>query len=327
MDLKQLEAAIKALPAKHITTILKAVEKRESQIEGSLVFEERANAIEHCPRCGHQSVKWGTRNGVPRFKCKNSAVEVDGSRVCGKTFTALTGTPLARLHNKDKLIVNARCMIEGKSVRKTAAELGLSKATAFRWRHIFLHHFKSYQPAQLSGLVEADETFFLESFKGKRGGAAALGRKPKKRGTPAKKRGLSAEQIPVLVARERTAGLTLSTVITDRTAKSIGKPLLPRLAKDAELFTDGASAYYTLAKNNNIELRVVPRSKKHLTSGALHINNVNAYDQRLKGWMDRFKGVATYYLENYLAWHRWLDRNPKDGAKSFLATSLCDCGT
>ena len=57
--------------------------------------------------------------------------------------------------------------------------------------------------------------------------------------------------------------------------------------------TDGASAYRTLAKKHGNELRIVPRSVKYKTKGALHINNVNAYDQRLKGWMDRFNGVAT----------------------------------
>ena len=33
-----------------------------------------------------------------------------------------------------------------------------------------------------------------------------------------------------------------------------------------------------------------------------------AYAARLKDWMRRFNGVATRYLENYLAWHRGLDR-------------------
>ena len=35
---------------------------------------------------------------------------------------------------------------------------------------------------------------------------------------------------------------------------------------------------------------------------------MNAYDSRLKGWMYRFRGVATKYLGNYLGWHRMLDR-------------------
>ena len=39
---------------------------------------------------------------------------------------------------------------------------------------------------------------------------------------------------------------------------------------------------------------------RHKTSGAVHINNVNAYDSRLVGWMNRFKGVATKNLRTIL---------------------------
>ena len=39
-----------------------------------------------------------------------------------------------------------------------------------------------------------------------------------------------------------------------------------------------------------------------------HIQNVNAYDSRLKSWMQHFHGVATKYLESYLGWMRLLDR-------------------
>lgn len=39
-----------------------------------------------------------------------------------------------------------------------------------------------------------------------------------------------------------------------------------------------------------------------------HIQNVNAYDSRLKQWMRKFNGVATRYLESYLGWHRMIDR-------------------
>jgi len=39
-----------------------------------------------------------------------------------------------------------------------------------------------------------------------------------------------------------------------------------------------------------------------------HIQNVNAYDSRLKAWMKHFNGVATKYLESYLGWMRLLDR-------------------
>lgn len=45
-----------------------------------------------------------------------------------------------------------------------------------------------------------------------------------------------------------------------------------------------------------------------MIAGVYHIQNVNAYDSRLKQWMRRFHGVATKYLENYLGWRRWLER-------------------
>lgn len=38
-----------------------------------------------------------------------------------------------------------------------------------------------------------------------------------------------------------------------------------------------------------------------------HIQNVNNYHSRLKGWIDRFNGVATKYLDHYLSWFQYLD--------------------
>ena len=38
-----------------------------------------------------------------------------------------------------------------------------------------------------------------------------------------------------------------------------------------------------------------------------HIQNVNNYHRRLKGWMQRFNGVATKYLNNYLTWFQVLE--------------------
>jgi hypothetical protein len=45
-----------------------------------------------------------------------------------------------------------------------------------------------------------------------------------------------------------------------------------------------------------------------VVKGIFHIQNVNAYHSRLKGWMERFHGVATRYLPNHLGWRRFLER-------------------
>lgn len=61
----------------------------------------------------------------------------------------------------------------------------------------------------------------------------------------------------MLVARDRSTGKTLTNVLPSRTAKDIGKALVPALAMDVMLFSDDASAYRTLAKAMEIELRCV----------------------------------------------------------------------
>ena len=109
-----------------------------------------------CPHCASREiVGWGRSDGLLRFRCKS----------CGRTFNALTRTPMAHLRKKEKWLAHAQAMIEGKSLAKTAALCGVHPTTAFRWRHRFLRAPADDKPRNLS--VEADETFILESFKGR----------------------------------------------------------------------------------------------------------------------------------------------------------------
>ena len=111
-----------------------------------------------CPHCaGREIVGWGRSDGLLRFRCKS----------CGRTFNALTRTPMAHLRKKEKWLAHAQAMIEGKSLAKTAKLCGVHPTTAFRWRHRFLRAPADDKPRSLSGIVEADETFILESFKGR----------------------------------------------------------------------------------------------------------------------------------------------------------------
>ena len=65
---------------------------------GSLQVVEAAAANFHdspyCPRCNSENVGgWGFQSGYPRYKCRD----------CKRTFNAMTETPLARLHLRDKV--------------------------------------------------------------------------------------------------------------------------------------------------------------------------------------------------------------------------------
>ena len=82
-----------------------------------------------CPHCRHPEIRpWGQDAGLPRFRCRG----------CKRTFNALTGTPLAGLHHKDRWMFFLEKFNEGESVRKAAWRCGINTKAAFLWRHRFL---------------------------------------------------------------------------------------------------------------------------------------------------------------------------------------------
>lgn len=281
--------------------------------EATDLVEGRQAEMPSCPHCGCERLNaWGQSNGLRRWRCKN--------KDCRKTFNALTGTPLARLRKRELWIEHGRALSDGISLRKVAARAGVNLKTAFRWRHRFLKATKAVQPSKLTGIVEADETYFLKSAKGSR---KLVGRRPRKRGGKANKPGLSDEHVPVLIARDRH-GATLSGVMFDRGEASLKSHLEPVLATDALLVTDGAKAYGALARTLdighvglNISLGEVVRN------GVYHIQNVNSYTSGLKEWMRRFKGIATKNLPIYLGWRRKIETlGGALTAQSFLVAAV-----
>lgn len=264
-----------------------------------------------CPHCGNgHVVRNGSASGLQRYKCRD----------CSRTFNALTGTPLARLRQKSKWIVQAEVLREGMTITRAAKRLKVARSTAFRWRHRFMAVPKTIQAQSLAGIAEADETFFLHSRKGQRG----LDRKPRRRGGRAAKRGLSKEQVPVLVARDRS-GATANIILAADGKADLVAALKPLLPSDTILCTDGSSVLAAAAKEIGVTHRPVNVSAgRRVIAGVYHIQNVNAFDSRLKNWIRRFHGVATKYLDSYLGWFRTLDRPTSTGLQpsSLLALAI-----
>lgn len=248
-----------------------------------------------CPHCTHEQVhRHGHADGLQRYRCC----------ACGKTFNALTGTPLARLRHKPKWLLFVQQILASLTVRQAARETGVHRNTSFRWRHRFLAWVKNDRPKRLHGITEADETYFLESEKG----ARHLTRPARKRGGAASKRGLSKEQVCVLVARDRT-GQTLDFVTgKGPVSKAQLRECLPTaLDEDVLLVSDANASYRYFAQEAGISHESVNLSAGMRVKGALHVQNVNAYHGRLHQWIARFHGVATHYLPNYLGWRRAID--------------------
>jgi len=195
-------------------------------------------------------------------------------------------------------------VLESRTVREAARVVGVHRTTSFRWRHRFVPGAMRDRPAILSAIVEADETYRLESQKGSRN----MTRKPRKRGGVAKKRGISGELDCLLGARDRT-GQTLDfhTGRGQVTVAQLEKCLKPVLPADVLLISDSALSYRHFARQAGITHEAVNVESGVHARGAIHIRNVNAWHSRFKSWLVRFRGVASRYLINYSGWQRVLD--------------------
>ena len=224
--------------------------------------------------------------GLRRYQC----------RACDKSFNAATGTALQGLHNKGKCLAFGNCLTEGMTVRKAAEYCNFAISTSFRWRHRFLGT-QDQNPLKLTGIVEADETYVLESRKGERN----IDRKARKRGGKASKRGLSDEQVPILFAVDRS-GTTTCSVLPSVTADNVQSVLEPRIDDDIILVTDGNNIYPPCAKSLGIRHEALNLSAGERKRGVFNISKVNNRHSLFKDFLHRFRGVSTRYLGNYLRW-------------------------
>ena len=260
-----------------------------------------------CPHCGAGgAVSRGKARGLRRFRCKE----------CGRTFGALTGTALSGLHHKERWLSFGASLAEGETIKESAARCGIAPSTAHRWRHRFLAAVKQ-APERLAGIVEADETFVLESRKGQR----KLDRRPRRRGGKAKKRGLSREHVPILVAADR-AGATLSHTLPALNADNVKQVLEPVLAPDALLVSDANRCYPPVAAALDIPHESINGSAGERVRGAVHIQTVNSRHSQIKGFLRIRRGIATKYLDSYLRWFHLIALGDRPSPRACLEAAM-----
>jgi len=237
-----------------------------------------------CPRCGGgERVRRGrTRTGAQRWRCSG----------CGASWSGRSGTPIARVHRPDLMTALVRDRVvapQPLSCRRAGRALGLSRDTIWRWRMAIIGALPPAPQAALAGIVEADEAHQRESRKGSQEWVRHR-RDPKKpsraiapalAGLQASRRGASATAPPggwrawerkLLAATDR-AGHRAFEAIADAGQAAISGPLLPAMAPDAVLCTDGHATCERIAKDRRIPyfaLNAGRRSKCTLRSH--HIN-------------------------------------------------------
>lgn len=260
--------------------------------QGKKVLDNKQGS---CPHCGHNKyVRFGRKSGSQRYKCKS----------CRRSFTEYTGTWMAGLHKKDKIDAYLELMVEEKSLDKIKETLSISKQTAFDWRHKILAGLSETGKDDFAGITESDETFFLRSEKGR----DVAHRKSRKRGGTSKSKGISGDQVAVVVTQDRKSGLDLTVATLGRLKKTdienaIGDRIKPgRIV----LCSDAHVSYKGFAIDNEIEHHALKAAiKQRVKNKVYHIQHVNSTHNRLKKWLgNTFWGVSTKYMQQYLNWYR-----------------------
>ena len=144
-------------------------------------------------------------------------------------------------------------------------------------------------------------------------------RKARKRGGSSKTRGISNDQVAVIVTQDRKSGLDLTVATMGRLKKvDIDKAIGSRVKPNKTILcSDAHVSYKGFAIDNNIEHHALKAIiKQRVKNKVYHIQHVNSTHNKLKKWIENtFWGVSTKYLQQYLNWYRikekLKDRNDK----------------
>ena len=198
-----------------------------------------------------------------------------------------------------------KCLLYGMTLRATSLEVGISTTTAFSWRHKVIEAIKDYQEViELSGEIQIDETYFLLNMKGP-WKKKSMPRFPKKKGGPGVHRGVSNEQVCVLVAIDENDQVLTSIIGQGNPRKEdIARLVKGKIKQGSSIVTDSKSAYRNVALSLGCSLTQIPSGS--YTKDVYNLGIINQYHSELKTWFKRFRGVSTKHLENYLMLFRFM---------------------
>lgn len=274
-------------------------------------------AVSTCPHCGHGQL---VRNGSYRLK--------DGTRrqrylcrSCDRTCNPTTGTTAANLKRHAQWARMAAQMNESLPLRQVAAQLGIHLSTAFRWRHRWLAAQCRKPQASLTGTVAVTTALIRYSEKGSRTcrGPGSWGYWDCIRGGPRPanypedlSRGrfrvfIDGRPNCVMVAKNGEALVTaiLGQGAPDVDAAKRGVDQL--VSAKAEVYGFDTGTIEAACRQANLpyqngwrflrEYRHWPRQE----GTRPRLSPIRCPDSP-HGWLLQFRGVATKYLNHYMAW-------------------------
>ena len=99
-----------------------------------------------------------------------------------------------------------------------------------------------------------------------------------------------------------------------------------KIEEDVTFVVDSHKSYFSINKDLNVELKQVPRGKSMLDS-VYHLQHVNSLHSGFKRWLMPFNGVSTKYINNYLAWFKFLQLSKKNKMVDRIKDMLVNVAT
>ena len=269
-------------------------ERLERWIKDKVCLNERLNSTKPdvCPCCHQKTdmIKKGKLHKKQRYLCKQ----------CGHKFVYDKGTVTAHMHisidDFIEICLDTICLIP---IKKTAARLNLDPNTVFNNRHKFLcllEEILKKEDILLDGSVEIDETYELESTKGK----DPVIRKARHRGEPSKYRGISHEQVCIVTTTDRNGHEIFKAVGSAKPTTAIITDIFSKhIAEKSLIMADGEKAYDKLAAETNSSIKHLISHKAY--NKVHHLNTVNAIHKFIQETLTFYRGIATKYMNRYLA--------------------------
>ena len=317
------------------------------------------NGIENkikCPKCSHTDLsKNGITNSRQRYICKNCRTTFDE-----RSFSPLSNTKLSL----DKWLKYCRLMVEGGTIKYCAEKVDVSVPTSFFMRHRILDVLNLALRNQIfEGIVAADDYNLNESFKGKSHKksinedryfynfkysdlARCVGWTFRNSSKSVKhpERGIKPIQVKINTAIDKN-GHILTRIVENphfqvennknyaqlenkKKYQDIFAFFDGKLDKNATLCAFNSGLYREVAHKLNVKFK---KAKSRMTEPVYSVKHVLMYHIKLSKWLTNFNGVATKYLNNYLAWYSFLTIMKKfDGIKilkklftQITTTQLC----
>ena len=249
------------------------IDKSTLKIENN-INDKKQNKYIKCPHCKSEDViKYGSYNGIQRYKCKN--------KKCERTFTKQTESPFRYSKKfKENCHKYKELYEKGLTIRECAEILNISIVTSFFWRHRFLYNLKQVNYVEkLCDYAELTRVVLLENFKGDRYSK-------------------NKEKDKISIVNAMNKSIDIISIIAARNHlgfRELKENIEPRIDKKAiaVAFLDG---------------RLQAFSDKHNTINKIRIRRIDitpidaSYSLKIKRWLKKFRGVATKYIDHYLSW-------------------------